>query len=992
VDVPWTVDLDPNAVFGSNPSVPVGSTFPFLSDVIGTLTAAEQAAASSDSLATEIQTAIRDQNTDTLPIAGLQLIPAAEQAAYQAALTAQYPVLGAALYQAQSDDLGSSLGAIGGLAGSSGTDAAHRVGSPHDGPRLGAAAAAPAATPAVAPRDGSDPNNPNDVANDATGGITIGNVFQNGGQDLPNPVDLLNPPPPSASEQSTINTLATAAGNTPHSTVVSASDCGAAQANVSQSLAPLIPPGWSMQPVEGIVPPSYYQGMSGSSGITGLVGEYMVFASMEVSNSFGGYYPAHYATMVTAPSGNSYLIDTYLGSVSVAQMAPIIPPSIPLKPTQAWVLSPNSPSGDALDYATALTTTWIPFSPGANSVTITAGACPLPPHANVPQSTGKPPGATTATSTDPNSIGAFPTGAGAANWIPGGQPLSYVIHFENEPTATAPAVNIRVRVPLDANLDPSTLQFPADLNPYGPTTETYAPATRTITFELPNVDLPPDTAPPNGENQVGFTAQPLASTTTGTPIDESAQVFFDYNPPVATGTILRTVNTTAPTVTLTPFTATEAAGPVTVGWQPDSAPGVADYAVDVSTDGGPLQPLESTTSTSIQFPAAAGHRYQFSVTATDVTGLTGPASPPEGFLTAGAVAPPDVTALSQNSGSPQGYQEVVLDGTGFTGATSVAFGASPALQFTVENDTRILAVVPPGAGTVPVVVTTPVGSSPAEGPTYTYIPPTPGTTPPTVGGGGGGPGPTAVGYRLVGADGGVFAFDGAGYFGSEGGHRLAAPVVGIAATPDGGGYWLVGSDGGVFSFGDAAFEGSLPVRGVHVKDVVGMVGTPDGRGYWLVASDGGVFSFGDATFFGSMGGAALARPVVGLAPTTDGRGYWLVGSDGGVFSFGDARFIGSEGGHTLQAPIVGIASAHGSSGYWLVGSDGGVFSFGTARFFGSAGGSALTAPVVGIGATSDGGGYTLAERDGSARSFGDAAAGRSLSGIALNSPVTAIAG
>ena len=31
----------------------------------------------------------------------------------------------------------------------------------------------------------------------------------------------------------------------------------------------------------------------------------------------------------------------------------------------------------------------------------------------------------------------------------------------------------------------------------------------------------------------------------------------------------------------------------------------------------------------------------------------------------------------------------------------------------------------------------------------------------------------------------------------------------MAATPDGGGYWLVGADGGIFSYGDAAFFGSV---------------------------------------------------------------------------------------------------------------------------------------------------------------------------------------
>ena len=41
------------------------------------------------------------------------------------------------------------------------------------------------------------------------------------------------------------------------------------------------------------------------------------------------------------------------------------------------------------------------------------------------------------------------------------------------------------------------------------------------------------------------------------------------------------------------------------------------------------------------------------------------------------------------------------------------------------------------------------------------------------------------------------------------GKPLAAGIVGVAATADGGGYWEVGADGGIFAFGDAAFSGSM---------------------------------------------------------------------------------------------------------------------------------------------------------------------------------------
>ncbi|MHB8219104.1 MAG: prenyltransferase/squalene oxidase repeat-containing protein, partial [Acidimicrobiales bacterium] len=112
--------------------------------------------------------------------------------------------------------------------------------------------------------------------------------------------------------------------------------------------------------------------------------------------------------------------------------------------------------------------------------------------------------------------------------------------------------------------------------------------------------------------------------------------------------------------------------------------------------------------------------------------------------------------------------------------------------------------------------------------------------------------------------------------------------------PSGGSYWLVGADGGVFAFGGAGYYGSLPALGVGVHDIVGMAPTPDGRGYWLVGADGGVFAFGDAGYQGSLPGLGVGvHDIVSIAPTPDGRGYWLVGADGGVFAFGDAGYQGS---------------------------------------------------------------------------------------------------
>jgi hypothetical protein len=212
-----------------------------------------------------------------------------------------------------------------------------------------------------------------------------------------------------------------------------------------------------------------------------------------------------------------------------------------------------------------------------------------------------------------------------------------------------------------------------------------------------------------------------------------------------------------------------------------------------------------------------------------------------------------------------------------------------------------------------------------------------------------------------------------------------APVVGMAATSNGGGYWLADSAGGVQAFGGVAGHGSM--AGVVLNSAIShIVSTPDGKGYWLVAGDGGTFAFGDAGFYGSMGGRPLNAPVVDIAPTADGRGYWLVASDGGVFAFGDARFHGSMGGLPLNRPVVGIAADKHSGGYWEAATDGGIFAFG-APFFGSTGNLHLTQPVLSMAPTANDAGYWFVASDGGIFAYGNAAFHGSLGGVSLYDPV-----
>ena len=199
------------------------------------------------------------------------------------------------------------------------------------------------------------------------------------------------------------------------------------------------------------------------------------------------------------------------------------------------------------------------------------------------------------------------------------------------------------------------------------------------------------------------------------------------------------------------------------------------------------------------------------------------------------------------------------------------------------------------------------------------------------------PTPDGVGYWLATADGGVFAYGDAPFYGSATAMNPDQPIVGMAATPDGGGYWLVGSDGGVFSFGNAQYYGSTAGKGS--ARIVGMAATPDGGGYWLVGSDGGVFAYGNATFHGSIAGQALNGPIVAI--TADGGGYRLVGSAGAVFAFGGASFYGAAGSQTHNQWVIGMAATPDGSGYWLVAFDGSVFTYGNAPFLGSLGAAHL---------------------------------------------------
>ena len=104
-----------------------------------------------------------------------------------------------------------------------------------------------------------------------------------------------------------------------------------------------------------------------------------------------------------------------------------------------------------------------------------------------------------------------------------------------------------------------------------------------------------------------------------------------------------------------------------------------------------------------------------------VAGSTASASGPADQFTYLPV--PAVTSINPTQGPTTAGTPVTINGTGFTGATSVKFGANSATGVLVVNDSQITANAPSGVvGTVDVTVTTPGGTSATSAnDKYTYL-------------------------------------------------------------------------------------------------------------------------------------------------------------------------------------------------------------------------------------------------------------------------------
>ncbi|AFY39932.1 RHS repeat-associated core domain protein [[Leptolyngbya] sp. PCC 7376] len=264
-------------------------------------------------------------------------------------------------------------------------------------------------------------------------------------------------------------------------------------------------------------------------------------------------------------------------------------------------------------------------------------------------------------SSDPNDI-LGPAGFGPLNYITPDQTLPYTIRFENQASATAPAVFVTITQTLDADLDLSTFElgdfgfgdiyidvpegfqnysqrldlrdtlgdyvdFEASLNKE--TGEVLWTLT-TIDDETGNIPdavdagfLPPNNETRDGEGFVSYRINAKPDLPTGTRLDAEASIVFDTNEAIETPPIFNTLDVGTPSSQVTAFSGT--VFPIfDVSWSgTDDGSGIAHYDIYVSVDDGDYELwLDDTTDTTATYTGEAGRTYRFYSVAKDNVGYT----------------------------------------------------------------------------------------------------------------------------------------------------------------------------------------------------------------------------------------------------------------------------------------------------------------------------------------------------------------------------------
>lgn len=143
-----------------------------------------------------------------------------------------------------------------------------------------------------------------------------------------------------------------------------------------------------------------------------------------------------------------------------------------------------------------------------------------------------------ACSYDPNDKAGMPSGETDSHFIENGTELEYLIRFQN--TGNYQAFNIHVLDVIDEDLDLNSLEIISTSHYCQPTINA---ETREVDFFFPDIMLADSTSnEPASHGFIRYRVLPNPNLAELTPIENTAFIYFDFNPAVVTNTTLHTIS------------------------------------------------------------------------------------------------------------------------------------------------------------------------------------------------------------------------------------------------------------------------------------------------------------------------------------------------------------------------------------------------------------------------------------------------------------------
>lgn len=252
---------------------------------------------------------------------------------------------------------------------------------------------------------------------------------------------------------------------------------------------------------------------------------------------------------------------------------------------------------------------------------------------------------------DPNDKTGF-NGQGGLGWLTTKRRFPYMIRFENDPTATAPAKEVIIRDTLDQTVfDLSTLEvkgfsigdtsfiFPAGKKGYNTTVDlrpnmpVYVNvdarlnpggelAWRFVALDTATLQplqgplegfLPPNIDTLSGQGAVLYDILPYDTLSSGRTIWNEAEIYFDFNPPIITDPWILTADNHRPESQIDPLPDTIYQSPVTVSWSgTDIGSGIRHVDILMRINGDRWQyAAVAEGSGSIDVNVLGGNTYEF---------------------------------------------------------------------------------------------------------------------------------------------------------------------------------------------------------------------------------------------------------------------------------------------------------------------------------------------------------------------------------------------